>query len=148
MPIRELRAQVFVHATEEKDRVLRALMEVFPEDLRPFLEVEVDELEGHYGNPIVKIVARIRGPDAERAFRHILSRLTRIDRGALAGTLEDRVDREGTLYFRLSKQEAYLGRLTVYEADDVIRITVHFHGKRRDALRAYETELSEGGGDG
>jgi len=148
LPIRELRAQVFVHATEERERVVKALMELFPEDLRGQLEVEEELLEGHYGNPIVKIVARIRGEAAERVFQYILSRLSDIDRGALAGTLDDRVDREGTLYFRVSKQEAFLGRLTIYEADDVIRVTVHFHGRRRDAMRDYEARLRPSGGGG
>jgi RNA binding exosome subunit len=146
MPVREVRAQVFVHATEERGRVLKALLELFPEDVRDRVTIEEEVLEGHYGNPIVKIVARVRGPEAERVFHYILSRLEETDRVALARTLDDRVDREGTLYFRLSKQDAYLGTLTVYEADDVIRVTVHFHGRRREALKAYEAELSGGGG--
>jgi RNA binding exosome subunit len=143
--VRELRAQVFVHATEDKERVMKALMELFPSDVRSRVSIEEERLEGHYGNPIIKIVARVVGEDAVRTFRHILSRLSRIDREALRGTLEDRVDKEGTLYFRLSKQEAYLGGLTVYEADDVIRVTVHFEGRRRRAMGEYDRALSEAG---
>ncbi len=141
--VREVRAQVFVHATEERERVLKALMEVFPEEVRGEVRIEEERLEGHYGNPIVKIVARVEGEAAAKTFEHILSRLSRIDRQALRGTLEDRVDKEGTLYMRLSKQDAFLGGLTLYEADDVIRITIHFQGRRRAALSAYEEALRE-----
>jgi len=144
--IRELRAQVFVHATEDREKVLKALMELFPDDVRANVVIEEERLEGHYGNPIIKIVARVTGEDAVKTFHHIISRLSRIDREALRGTLEDRVDKEGTLYFRLSKQEAYLGGLTVYEADDVIRVTVHFEGRRRRAMGEYDRALSGAGG--
>jgi len=143
--IRELRAQVFVHATEDRERVLKALMELFPNDVRGRVSIEEERLEGHYGNPIIKIVARVAGEDAVKTFHYIVSRLSRIDREALRGTLEDRVDKEGTLYFRLSKQEAYLGGLTVYEADDVIRVTVHFEGRRGKAIGEYDRALSEAG---
>ncbi|MEB3816503.1 MAG: hypothetical protein LRS46_00970 [Desulfurococcales archaeon] len=142
--VHEIRAQVFVHATEDKERVMKALMELFPEDVRESVTVEEEVLEGHYGNPIIKIVARVKGEHARRTLNYILSRLSNVDINAMSNTLEDRVDKEGTLYFRLSKQEAYLGSLTLYEADDVIRISVHFEGNRSKALKEYRKILGAG----
>ena len=145
MPVRAVEARVFVHATEDKEKVLKALLEVLPEDLRKEVRIEEERLEGHYGNPIIKLTIRVEGEDAPRVLEYMLSRLSAADRQLLAASLEDRVDKDGTLYFRVSKQEAYKGNLYVYEADDVIRISVHFTGRRSKAMREYERML--GGGE-
>jgi len=142
MPIRSMEIRVYVHATEDKDKVLEALEELLPEDVFDEVEILEESYHGHYGNPITVLTIRIRDPKkAEATLDYILSRLSKGDRAILASSLEDRVDKEGTLYFRLSKQDAYLGRLVVYEADDVVRISVSFTGKRRDALREYSKKL-------
>ena len=147
MPVRAVEARVFVHATEDKEKVIQALLEVLPENLRREVEIEEERLEGHYGNPIIKLTIRVEGEDARRVLEYLLSRLSAADKRLLAASLEDRVDREGTLYFRISKQEAYKGNIYIYEADDVIRISVHFTGRRSRAMKEYERMLS-GGGEG
>jgi len=142
VPIRSMEIRVFVHATEDKDRVLQALEELLPEDVFDEVEIIEESYHGHYGNPITVLTIKIRDPrKAEATLNYILSRLSQGDRAVLASSLEDRVDKEGTLYFRLSKQDAYLGRLVVYEADDVVRVSVNFTGKRRDAIREYRERL-------
>ncbi len=146
MPVRALEARVFVHATEDKDKVVKALLEIIPDDLRRNINIEEEVLEGHYGNPIIKLSVSVEGKDASRVLEYLLSRLSPADKRLLAASLEDRVDREGTLYIRLSKQEAYKGNIYVYESDDVIRISVRFTGRRAKAMREYERIL--GGGQG
>ena len=144
MPIIAVEARVFVHATEEKEKVLKALMEIIPEDLRNEVKVEEEHLEGHYGNPIIKLTVRVEGEKAREVVEYIVSRLSSIDKSILYTSLEDRVDKDGTLYFRLSKQEAYRGNINVYESDDVIRISVHFAGRRSKAMKEYERLLGGG----
>ncbi len=144
MPVRALEVRVYVHATEDREKVLQALREVIPREAWEEAVITEEVLHGHYGNPITVVRVRIEKPEtAEEALNHILSRLTPGDKKILASSLEDRVDKEGTLYFRLSKQDAYLGRLIVYEADDVIRISVSFTGKRKDAIKEYDRILGE-----
>jgi len=128
-------AAVHAHATEDISRVLKALLEVFPANIRDKVEILEEKLEGHYGNPIHRIVAKVSGYYAEEAFKYILSRLSEADRSYLEATLEDRVDKNGSLYLRLNKQEAYLGRLVVYESDDVIKVVVHLEGRRGRVVR-------------
>lgn len=146
MPVRSVEARVFVHATEDKEKVLKALLEIIPEDLRGDVEIEEEVLQGHYGNPIIKITLRVNGPNAERVASYIFSKLTPADRGLLASSIEDRVDKDGTFYLRISKQEAYRGNIYVYESDDVIRVSIHYSGKRSKALRDFEGMLKESGG--
>ncbi len=143
MPISSIELRVYVHATEDRDKVLQAVKNIIPADLWEHAEIEEETYEGHYGNPITVITVRIRGSKASEALQSILSRLGKGDRAVLSTSLEDRVDKEGTLYFRLSKQDAFLGRLIVYEADDVVRIAVSFSGRRRDAIEEYRRRLEE-----
>jgi len=144
MPVAGIEFRVNVHATEDKEKVLRALKNILG-DYWELVEVEEEEYSGHYGNPIRVLRVRIRGPRAGEVLDYVLSRLSRGDRQVLSASLEDRVDKEGTLYFRLSKQDAFLGRLIVYEADDVVRVSVSFHGRRKDALSDYRGRLEEEG---
>ena len=138
MPIIRVTARVYVHATEEKDRVMKALMNVFPRELWGDVEVREEKYEGHYGNPIIVLEAGISDPQkALQAFKNIVNRLDEADRRYLLASLEERVDKNGTLYIRLSKQQAYLGSLRVFEADDVVRVAVAFQGSRRKALKEY-----------
>ncbi len=141
MPVKSLELRVYVHATEDRERVVESLKNVLG-DWWNRARVAEEVYEGHYGNPVRVITVRIDNiEDANKALDYILSRLGEGDRGVLLQSLEDRVDKEGTLYFRLSKQEAYLGRLLVYESDDVIRVAVSFQGRRRNAMEEYRRRL-------
>lgn len=146
MGVKTLELRAYVHATEERERVLEALRRILGEDLWSSAEVVEEKYEGHYGNPVIVVTARIRDPQAaSKALKSILSRLGKGNVSMLLDSLEERVDKNGTLYFRLSKQDAYLGRLILYEADDVVRITVGFEGRRRKALEEYRKRLEEAG---
>ncbi len=141
MPVRAVEARVFVHATEDKEKVLKALLEIVPEELRREVKIEEEVLQGHYGNPIIKLTLRVEGPHAERVVDYIFSKLSPADRGLLATSIEDRVDKNGTFYLRLSKQEAYQGNIYVYESDDVIRVSIYYTGKRAKAVKDFEERL-------
>lgn len=144
MGVRRVNARAYVHATEDRERVLKALITVFPGDIIDRLEIREERYEGHYGNPIIVLEADSRDPlVAEKTLRHVLSSLPSSDRRYLLASLEERVDRSGSLYLRLSKQKAYLGELVIHEGDDVIRLMVSFEGSRKSALEEYRS-LIEG----
>ncbi len=136
----DLRASV--HATEVRERVAKALMELVPGDLRSSITLEVISHEGYYGNPIEVLTINIRDPQAAaRTLNYILSRIGEQGRNTLEKTLEDRVESSGDLYFRVNKQKAYLGFLEVDEGDDVVRVHVRFSGGRRKAIAYYRGVL-------
>ena len=143
--IRAIEVQAFAHSTEDPGKVRKALLELFPPELRDKVELQEEYLSGHYGNPIRKLVIKLEGPDAVRVLNYILERLDSADKSYLLASIEERVDKNGVFYFRLSKQDAYLGRLSIYEADDVIRVSVHVTGRRRRAIRFLEELLRSGG---
>lgn len=123
---------VHVHATESYDKVKQALLSLIPDSARGDVVFDEQVLEGHYGNPITRIVARIRGARAREVLEHIASRLGDVDKKLLKTMLENRYDsRSGRLYLRVSKQDAYLGHVRLLDSDDVIKITIVLRGSPR-----------------
>ncbi|MCE4624458.1 MAG: hypothetical protein F7C35_01155 [Desulfurococcales archaeon] len=148
MGVHSIKLRVNVHATEDEEKVRKALLEAIPEEYRSKVRIEREEYTGHYGNPILVLSINVENPDeSEKILNYILSKLDRVDKTMLAASLEERVDKEGSLYFRLSKQDALQGRLTIYESDDVIRVKVGYSGRRKRALHDYERRLRSGGGE-
>ncbi|OGS62129.1 MAG: hypothetical protein A3K59_03660 [Euryarchaeota archaeon RBG_19FT_COMBO_69_17] len=140
LPILWIEARVHAHATEDEDRVRAALGAALPagEDRR-------EALEGHMGNPIVRIVRRV---DASAPIRQtweawrasgILEAL-----GADGGS---RLDDEGVLHMRFDKQEAYLGRLVLVRETDAIDVRVRLaaHPAKPEAFRRVAAALLAGG---
>ena len=132
-----LEARVYVHATEDRGKVLKALSTVVPFGSEG-VEVDEDLFEGHYGNPILVLTVRVRSPSlAERALKSLLSRLERHELSFILETLDERVDKNGVLYLRVSKQDAFYGEPRILEGDDVIRLSIGFKGGRRRALEFF-----------
>lgn len=120
------------HATEDLEKVLAAMRNIIPKDLWGEFErvASIDPLEGHYGNPVTRIVARFRGKSAEHVARYILSRFEKADFETLIYTLERRFDGKGRIFVRVSKQDAYLGRVRLMDGDDIIRVVLTLPGAR------------------
>ena len=120
------------HATEDLERVLAAMKNTIPKDLWGEFEniSSMDTLEGHYGNPVTRIVARFRGERAEYIARHIISSFDKADFETLIYTLDRRFDGRGRVFIRISKQDAYLGRIKLMDGDDIIRVVLTLPGAR------------------
>jgi len=129
------------HATEDEDKVLSALKNLVSPNIRSAIHVEELSFTGYYGNPIKRFVIKIRGEEAEEVARYVLSSLGDVDREILLSTFESRYDRRSSkLYLRVNKQEAYLGRLRLYDGSDAIRVVVSFaHGKDVPTVKHYIT---------
>ncbi len=147
MPVKRLVIRVYVHATESRDKVLKVLENIVGRSLLSRAEIREESYHGHYGNPIRVIEVVLRNENAIGLLGSIFSRLSRSDLLLLDSSIEERVDKEGTLFFRLSKQDAYMGNLSLYEADDVVRISVFFSGRRSKAVEEYRRMFREGAGD-
>ncbi len=130
--VRNLELAVHAHATEDEGKVLEALLRLVPEDVRARARVEKSSLEGHHGNPIVRLRLILEGEDAEKTVRHIAGLLDETDKMILDTSFEQRYDeRSGRLFLRFSKQDAYLGRLRLMDGDDVVRVVIGFRGSPR-----------------
>jgi len=132
---------VHAHATEDVDRVKQALLNLLPEQVRGKVVFSEAVVEGHYSNPIRRITVNVSGNDAVKVLEYLGSKLDDVEKRALAVSLDLRYDeKEGRLYMRFSKQDAFLGRVKLYDGDDVVRVVVVFRGSPRleDVKRVLE----------
>lgn len=116
---RSLELETIVHATEDLDKVVEAVMNVLPTRARRRLRLKVKELKGHYGNPIKLLRARTRDASlASAVLRHVIASLPNPERAEVITNLERRLS-GGFLFLRLDKQRAFLGEVRLCEVDPI-----------------------------
>src|SRR5436309_1342590 len=92
-----------------------------------------EELQGHFGNPLVRLTRRVEKRPAIRAvWKHWSAAGVP---PSIARDVEARVDEDGVLHFRLDKQSAYRERLELAKDSDPIDV--------RLKLIAYPAKLAE-----
>lgn len=109
VPFHYIDLRAFAYATESEQRVAEALRTYLPEDV----ELERAESEGHFGDSIVVLSARVERADE---MRHVLGRIAGLDerlRETVLDELADRVDENCAFYLTLSKQAAYRGEVAL-----------------------------------
>ena len=103
IPFHYVDLRTFCYETEQATRVERALRTLLPEAF----EVARTESEGHHGDRIVVLSARVENADG---VRHVLARLTELPEfERLLDELDDRVTDNTELFLRLDKQAAFRG---------------------------------------
>jgi RNA binding exosome subunit len=133
----------FAHATEDLDKVVRAIQNTNPQELMEGINTE--RVRGHHGNQIIACYAILAGrPKAERFFNHLWANLPSLDRAILHSRAESQIDESGTLHIRLGKQEALKGRFTLKD-DEPIKIEISFVGwdRARSIADQVKTRLAE-----
>jgi RNA binding exosome subunit len=130
MSFHYLAFRAFVHATESEQKVTEA-MEFVTGKENPSRQ----EVEGHHGNPIVILELEVKGA---RNIDQLFRRMETDDVARILDTLEDRVDEDFLMFFRLDKQQAYLGRMVLSDDDDFIQVRgkIEAYPKRHDIAMA------------
>ena len=114
-----------VHATEDAEKVLRAVYNTLPAELEQIVTFKKASLAGHHGNPITVLEARIKDKMfVQRAFEKLALGLRPLDKELLSSRIEQHVE-DGNLYLRLDKQSAYSNELVLCRTDP-IHFRIHF----------------------
>ena len=101
IPLHYVDLRTFCYVTEDEKRVEQALRTFLPEEF----EVDRAESEGHYGDRILVLSARVERADE---VRHVLSKLADLeDFDRLIEELDDRVTENTELFLTLDKQAAF-----------------------------------------
>ncbi len=131
--VREVEVSALSHATEDEDKVEKAMKNLLPEENRD-LWLTRRTLKGYHGDPITIVAGKIRTmKGATGVLRRVVQELSSLDQQRLLDELEERLDEGGNLYIRLDKQNAYLGKVLLLETDPVkmkFRLRLP-HGKDR-----------------
>jgi RNA binding exosome subunit len=122
-----LEISCLVHATEDHEKVMRAVRVLLPDRYVEEVRFSHDALQGYYKNPIALYKARITD---RRVISGIVAKLTGelgpSDRRTLTTNFSRYVDRR-ILYLRFDKQDAYLGKLRLAHADPIrVKIRLSF----------------------
>ncbi|OLD91751.1 hypothetical protein AUG86_00385 [Euryarchaeota archaeon 13_1_20CM_4_64_14] len=139
LPIRRIEARTYCHATEEEERVATALALAVPEGV-----ASREQLEGHFGNPLVRLTRRVEKRPAIRAvWSHWAAAGVP---SAIARDIEARLDEDGVLHFRFDKQAAFRERLELAGDSDPIDIRlklIAYPAKPAEARRVAHAILAE-----
>lgn len=127
-PWRQVGLRAFVHATEDPQKVRSALafaagfdLEDEEEAKRFDEQVEAVSAEGHFRNPIEILEVNLKRAAQVRRFWGRMLDDPAIRQG-LMQEVEQRLDDELILWFRLDKQSAVSGRLRLTDAQDVVLV--------------------------
>ncbi len=113
------------HATEDLDKVSRAVHNTLPTELIERTVFRKKSLAGHYGNPIILLETRIKDKiAAQKTFEKLPSGLSIMDKELLNNKIQDHLEK-GNLYLRLDKQSAYLEEFKLCQTDP-IHFRIHF----------------------
>ena len=105
VPFHYVDLRAFCYATEDERRVESALRTYLPDEY----PIERAESEGHYGDRIVVLSARVENADE---VRHVLSKVATLsDIDDVRAELDDRVDDNCSFFLTFDKQAAFDGRV-------------------------------------
>lgn len=116
----EITIDVIVHATEDISKIFQSFEDVLnvKED-----DFTLEEVEGHYENPIIMLKAKIVKKQAQNLMSKILELLPIEQINELTEEIEERTD-DSRFHMRLDKQELIKGNLIVSEKE-TIKLKIH-----------------------
>ncbi|MFC6862981.1 RNA-binding protein [Halomicroarcula sp. GCM10025817] len=134
VPFHYVDLRTFCYATEDEKRVEQALRTFLPEDY----PIERVENEGHYGDRIVVLSARVENADD---VRHVLTQVATLeDIDEVRAELDDRVDDNCSFFLTFDKQAAFRG--DVARGDGItLRAKVEAYPAKRETAVANAREL-------
>jgi len=127
-PLGYVDVRVFVHATEDEEKVLTAVRNILPREVAEDAVFTRKNLSGHHGNPILLVEAKLTDrAKLPMVLKKIAESLSPLDRENLTENIETHMER-GNLYLRLDKQAAYFGKVKLGSAD-AVHLKFHFRNR-------------------
>lgn len=126
MFVGRIEARAYSRSTEIEERVVSAVLNLFPEKLRDEIPITATRTEGQSGDSILVIESLVdKKKTCEEILDHIMKEFSSASRQEVLHTLEQRLDDDCTLFLRIDKQGAYLGRIETPSGPDVVSLRVH-----------------------
>ena len=115
----EVKINLILHATENKNKVLEKLENIFDIEQKKF---QIEEIPGHFNNPILLISSKLKKKSAQDFVRVFFSKIKKTDYHEIFDNVEDYVISSG-LNLRVSKQKLISEILTISK-EDTIKINI------------------------
>ena len=137
VPFHYVDLRAFSYATEDDRRVEDALCTFLPEEF----EVTSETTQGHYGDRIRTVSARVENADDLRHVLSVFSELDEIDR--VLAELDQRVNDNCALLIRLDKQAAFAGDVRLGDGLTLRAKVEAYPANREQAVTNAREALSE-----
>ncbi len=129
LKVNSVKLSAIVHATEDSNKVIRALLTACPAELFPS-EVGERTFKGHHGNEITTISKSLRGSGSNAFLDFLWESLPRVDRETVLSSISSYIDDGGGLHLRIDKQESLRGVLRIQDREPIkIEISFQTQGK-------------------
>ena len=115
----EVKINLILHATENENKVLESLENVFGIEQKNF---QIEQVPGHFNNPILLISSKLKKKNAENFIKVFFSKMKKDDFEEVFENVEDYVASSG-LNLRISKQKLVSENLTMSK-EDAIKINI------------------------
>ena len=140
-PIGYIDVRVFVHATEDPEKVLTAVRNILPVELSENVVFQKTMLTGHHGNTIILFETKLSDKHTlPIALQKIGAGLTVLDKEKLDSDMRLHLEKRN-LYLRFDKQYAYQGEVR-FSQNDPIHFKIHFKNKTSEEI----VEICRNGG--
>ena len=111
----EIKINLILHATENKNKVLEKLENIFHIEQK---NLQIEEIPGHFNNPILLISSKLKKKSAENFVKVFFSKIKKTDYQEIFDNVEDYVISSG-LSLRISKQKLISEVLTISKEDSI-----------------------------
>ena len=129
----EIIAEVIIHATEDKKKILNSMLETFEIKEEEFSE---EKLVGHFGNPILLLKIRLAKKRAEAFIQKLVSRISKAQITEFIKDMEMHFE-DSSLFLRIGKQDMIRKLVNLQQTDAIkIKISIPVY-KKDDLTRTY-----------
>ncbi|WP_436902995.1 RNA-binding protein [Halovenus halobia] len=139
IPLHYVDIRAFCYVTEDDKRVEDALRLFLPEEF----EIQRAKSDGHYGDRILVLSARVESASGMRAVIDALGDLADEDFSRVVDELDERVTENCELFLTLDKQAAFNGRVELGDGITVRGKVEAYPAKKESAVENVEELLSE-----
>lgn len=129
----EIVFEVIIHATEDKEKILDSIEELFEITKQEFVE---EKLAGHFGNPILLLKARLSKKRAEYFVKKLISRISKLQLNEFLQEIDTHFE-DSSLFLRVGKQEMIRKLVSLQQNDAVkIKISIPIY-KKKEIIKTY-----------
>ena len=136
----EVKIDTILHATEDIDKILRCFLENFNLEQEKF---NVQNLTGHFNNPITLLSINLKKKEAEEFIRNLLTKISKSDFDEIYENVEELISSSG-LKLKIDKQRMLNGKIMLEQRDAIkINISCPVYVKK-DSKKIYQQLLELG----
>tara|TARA_Y100000590_G_scaffold452975_1_gene597116 strand:- start:553 stop:981 length:429 start_codon:yes stop_codon:yes gene_type:complete len=136
----EVKIDTILHATEDIDKILKCFLENFNLEQEKF---NIQNLMGHFDNPITLLSANLKKKEAEKFIRNLLTSISKSDFDEIYENVGERISSSG-LKLKIDKQKMLNGKIMLEQKDAIkINISCPVYVKK-DSKKIYQQLLQLG----